>query len=306
MRTGVIPSFVPDPDLYPFESRWFDGPHGRMHYVDEGPRDAPPIVMCHGNPTWSFLYSELIIRLRDRYRCIAADLIGMGLSERPINASYTLENHGRSLTALVDHLGLQGFVLVAQDWGGPTGLSMAVERAERVRGLVLGDTWCWFKGTPLFRTWSGVSRVPPVKLLLNRTGILVDVALRGMTHRRLTEREMEHYRAVQATPDLRPAMATAFPRQIISARPALERLERDVAARLSDKPALLIVAGKSRGFRPADRTRLHGYFADRTILELPRASHYFQHDAPDEIAAAVHDRFGPNPASGSVIPRLTS
>jgi haloalkane dehalogenase len=73
--------FSPDPQLYPFESRWFDSSRGRMHYVDEGPTDsdAPPILFCHGNPTWSFLYRDTIVALRDRFRCIAPDYLGFGL-----------------------------------------------------------------------------------------------------------------------------------------------------------------------------------------------------------------------------------
>uniref|UniRef100_UPI0019168E81 alpha/beta fold hydrolase n=1 Tax=Mycobacterium paraintracellulare TaxID=1138383 RepID=UPI0019168E81 len=73
--------FTPDPALYPFASRWFGGSRGRMHYVDAG--EGPPILLCHGNPTWSFLYRDIIVALRDRFRCIAPDYLGFGLSERP-------------------------------------------------------------------------------------------------------------------------------------------------------------------------------------------------------------------------------
>jgi haloalkane dehalogenase len=67
--------------LYPFESRWFDSSAGRVHYIDEG--SGPPILFCHGNPTWSFLYRHIVHQLRDRFRCVAADYLGFGLSERP-------------------------------------------------------------------------------------------------------------------------------------------------------------------------------------------------------------------------------
>jgi len=63
--------FTPDPQLYPFESRWYDSSRGRIHYIDEG--NGPPILFCHGNPTWSFLYREIVVGLRDRFRCIAPD-----------------------------------------------------------------------------------------------------------------------------------------------------------------------------------------------------------------------------------------
>jgi haloalkane dehalogenase len=63
--------FSPDRSLYPFESRWFESSHGRMHYIDEG--TGPPLLLCHGNPTWSFLYRHMVRALRDRFRCVAMD-----------------------------------------------------------------------------------------------------------------------------------------------------------------------------------------------------------------------------------------
>ena len=75
-------SFTPSPQLYPFESRWFESSAGRVHYVDEG--EGQPILMCHGNPTWSFLYRNVIRSLRDRFRCIAVDYPGFGLSDHPM------------------------------------------------------------------------------------------------------------------------------------------------------------------------------------------------------------------------------
>jgi pimeloyl-ACP methyl ester carboxylesterase len=87
------------------ESRWFDSSRGRLHYVHEG--NGPPILLCHGNPTWSFLYRDIIVALRDRFRCIAPDYLSFGLSERP-------------------------YLSMGQDWGGP--ISMAVDAGhERLR-----------------------------------------------------------------------------------------------------------------------------------------------------------------------------
>ena len=117
--------FVPDENVYPFESRWFDSSAGRVHYIDEG--TGPPIVFCHGSPTWSFLYRKVVAGLRDRYRCIAVDYLGFGLSERPQNFGYRISEHTTILGELIDHLQLDGFVLMGQDWGGPIGLGTATE-----------------------------------------------------------------------------------------------------------------------------------------------------------------------------------
>ncbi|MDZ7761509.1 MAG: alpha/beta fold hydrolase [Desulfovermiculus sp.] len=106
-----------DRKKYPFESRYFAVSAGRMHYVDEGA--GSPIVMVHGNPTWSFLYRNLIKRLRPQYRCVAADHIGFGLSDNPEDWSYRPEDHAQNLSALIDGLGLSDITFVLQDWGGP-------------------------------------------------------------------------------------------------------------------------------------------------------------------------------------------
>ncbi len=108
--------FSPDRRLFPFESRWFDGAGPRIHYVDEG--SGTPVVMFHGNPTWSFLYRKVILLLRDRCRCIAMDYPGFGLSDRPEGYSYTVAEHAEVIGKLVDSLNLEGFIVMGQDWGG--------------------------------------------------------------------------------------------------------------------------------------------------------------------------------------------
>jgi pimeloyl-ACP methyl ester carboxylesterase len=129
--------FAPDPALYPFTSRWFDSSRGRVHYVDEG--SGPVIMFFHGNPTWSFLYRDIITGLRDQFRCIAADYLGFGMSERPSGFSYRIEEHAHVMGELVDRLDLDGYLTVGQDWGGPISMAVDIARADRVRGVVLGN-----------------------------------------------------------------------------------------------------------------------------------------------------------------------
>src|ERR687888_902683 len=112
--------FSPSPELYPFEPYWFDAGGVRLHYVDEG--TGMPIVMFHGNGSWSFLYRKLIQRLRDRFRCIAPDYPGVGLSDHPDDYRYTPQEHATLVGRLVDSLGLDRFVVMGQDWGGPIGM----------------------------------------------------------------------------------------------------------------------------------------------------------------------------------------
>jgi haloalkane dehalogenase len=124
---------------YPFTSRYFDAPAGRMHYLDEGSGD--PILFVHGNPVWSFVYRHLIKSLCGSYRCIAPDHLGFGLSDKPAHWSYLPEEHAKNLELLLESLNLERITLVINDWGGPIGISYAIRHPERVRNLVITNSW---------------------------------------------------------------------------------------------------------------------------------------------------------------------
>jgi cis-3-alkyl-4-acyloxetan-2-one decarboxylase len=131
--------------LYPFRSRYLELDRLRYHYVDEG--SGEPIVMVHGNPTWSFFFRRLIKGLSDKYRTIVPDHIGCGLSDRPDDADYdfTLESRVNDFGLFTDALGLTHDVtLIVHDWGGAIGLAWAVRHLERVRRLVVLNTAAFF------------------------------------------------------------------------------------------------------------------------------------------------------------------
>ena len=116
---------------YPFEPRYVtiaDPLHGplRMHYVDMGPSDGEPVLLVHGQPTWSYLYRKMIVRLAERgLRAIAPDYIGYGRSDKITDRlAYTLEGHVEWLAAFARTLDLRSVTLFAQDWGGPIGFGL--------------------------------------------------------------------------------------------------------------------------------------------------------------------------------------
>lgn len=128
-----------DTDLYPFAPRTFATQYGAMNYLDEG--SGLPAVMVHGTPTWSFLYRHFVKALSGRYRCVVPDHLGFGLSDRPKGFPFTPRAHAANLTALLDHLDLKEYTLVVHDYGGPIGLASALKHPERVRALVIINTW---------------------------------------------------------------------------------------------------------------------------------------------------------------------
>jgi haloalkane dehalogenase len=283
----MIVDFTPSPDLYPFESKWFESSVGRVHYIDEGA--GRPIVFSHGQPMWSFLYRHIVSGLRDRFRCVVIDYPGYGLSVRPDGYGYTPKEHAAVLGELVDHLGLDDMIAMGQDWGGPIVMSMAANRSARVTGIVLGNTWFW-RGNSTMRLFSRFMSTRFMQRRIVEANWFVEKIPKGVATG-LSDEAMEHYRAVQPTPESRVAVAVA-PRQLIASGDWLEDLESQVKANLASKPVLLVWGMKDQGFPRRILNRMKGVFSDLVVIELPDAEHYIQEDAPNEIITAIIDRFG--------------
>ncbi len=134
--------------LYPWAGAYLELASGhRLHYLDEG--TGEPIVMVHGNPTWSFYYRNLIRDLSSNYRCIAVDHMGCGLSDKPQDYPYTLEQHVDNLSTLIDSLDLDKITLVVHDWGGPIGFGAAQRHADKIRRIVILNTGVFEGPVPL-------------------------------------------------------------------------------------------------------------------------------------------------------------
>jgi len=282
--------FAPSPELYPFQSRWFESAVGRVHYIDEG--QGRPIVFFHGNPTWSFLYRDIIARLRDRYRCLALDYPGFGLSDHPEQGySYTAAEHCQVATEWWASLGIEDAIVFGQDWGGPVGLGTALNHAGAVTGLAFGNTWFWPADHVLMHGFSWLMSSGPVQNQILENNLFVDRLIPMGTRRHLSDDEMEHYRAVQPTADARVGVAE-FPRQIREATDYLGRLARDVPDAFGDRPALLVWGERDPVF-PKSRVlpRWKRTFPNHEYVALPTAKHFIQEDEPAVIADAIAARF---------------
>jgi haloalkane dehalogenase len=128
---------------FPFQPHYFENDGMRMHYLDEGPIDAPVALLMHGMPSWSYLYRYMIPALRAAgYRCVAPDHIGFGKSDKVTDPEwYNIARHTANITRLVQHLDLRNITLFVQDWGGPTGLAQYAQMPERFSRLVIMNTW---------------------------------------------------------------------------------------------------------------------------------------------------------------------
>lgn len=140
----MIPALPDDiRQLYPFDPHWVEVGGYTLHYVDEGPREERAVVLLHGNPTWSFLYRDIIpLIVSAGYRVVAPDYLGCGRSDHARReAEYAIAHHISRTLATLDAAGVKRAVFFCQDWGGPIGLGMAVARTSLLAGLVLGNTF---------------------------------------------------------------------------------------------------------------------------------------------------------------------
>jgi haloalkane dehalogenase len=145
-------------DDFPYPPRYHGWEDLRIHYVDEGPRDAPVMLLLHGMPTWAYLYRDVIPPLLEAgYRCVAPDHAGFGRSDKPTDLHwYTIARHTEILASLIHALDLRDVTLVCQDWGGPIGLAQVATEPERFARLCVMNTWLHhpeFRYTEAIRGW---------------------------------------------------------------------------------------------------------------------------------------------------------
>jgi haloalkane dehalogenase len=286
MRRVERPDWV-DPELYPFEDRELAVDGARMHYVDEG--EGPPLLLLHGNPTWSFLYRELIRGLRDRFRCIALDYPGFGLSVPALGYGFTPAEHARVVEDVVIALDLHDAAMMVQDWGGPIGFAVAGRHPERFARFIIGNTWAWpVQRNPTVWAFARMMGGPVGRRLIQNRNIFVEAALPGGVKRvTLSPAVMAHYRGPFPTPASRFPVAV-MPREILGSAPFLAGVEATLT-RVADRPALIVWPDRDVAFGKRERRRWERVFPNHRTVELAGAGHYIQEDAPGEIVAAIRD-----------------
>ena len=282
---------TPNPDwldrsLFPFESRFVDVAGQKVHYVDEG--SGPTLLLLHGNPTWSFLYRHLIRLLAPRFRCVALDYPGFGLSEATPTYGYTPREHSCVVDGVIDALGLTDITLMVQDWGGPIGLGVAGRRPELVQALVIGNAFAWPAGRSRgLATFSRIIGGRLARYLITRHNALVRWLIPAGVDRTLTDAEMAAYTDPFPTPEAR-LPTWIFVREIRRSEAYLCEVEAGLA-RLADKPTLIVWGDADGAFRAPDRDRFAKLFPHNRVVNLRGAKHFIQENAPDEIAKAIVD-----------------
>lgn len=293
---------VVSPELYPFAGAYLDLDGNRLHYLDEG--SGEPLVMLHGNPTWSFYYRNLVKAFRDRYRTIVPDHIGCGKSDKPGLDSYpyTLKRRVSDLGVLLDNLGVnENITLIVHDWGGMIGMAYATLHPEKIKRLVILNTgafhlpktkpfpWSlWFCRTPLLGS-----------LLVRGANAFSGAAVRWCATRRPLTAEIRH--------------GYLAPYDTWANRVAVLRFVQDIPLRSGDTGYDLVsrVENNLGQFRKVptiicwgekdfvfDRHFLDQWMAllpEAKVHRFPDAGHYVLEDAGDEIAEIIDGFLEENP-----------
>jgi len=278
--------------LYPFESRRLDLDGLGYHYLDEGV--GPPLLFVHGNPTWSFYWRNLILAFRDRFRAIAVDHMGCGLSDKPQRYSYTLSRHVANLDRLIEQLDLRDVTLVAHDWGGAIALGAALQQPERVGRLVLFNTGAF---PPPFI---------PLRIRACRTPLLGSVALRGLNLFARAALRMAVEKPERMTPAVRAGLLAPYDNW--AHRVAVDGFVRDIPMSprhptwqtlaeieaglptLAHLPSLLVWGMRDWCFTPECLRRFECVFPQAEVHRLEDAGHYVVEDAHETIVPLV-ERF---------------
>jgi haloalkane dehalogenase len=274
---------------YPFAPRYVEVDGLRMHYVDEGPRDAAPVLMLHGEPSWSYLYRKVPVIAAAGFRAVAPDVVGFGRSDKPADPrAYSYARHVAWMHAFVRSLRLDGITLVAQDWGSLIGLRVAAEDPGRFARIVVanGALPTGDGHVPLlFRAWQLWARWTPWLPV----GRIVQAGTRAKLPREVRRAydapfpSERHKEGARAFPPLVPTRPDDPAREAnLRAWEVLERWE---------KPFLTAYGQHERITRGAERPfqrRVPGA-AGQPHATLPGAGHFLQEDAGEELARVVVD-----------------
>ncbi|MWC29179.1 alpha/beta fold hydrolase [Paenibacillus sp. MMS18-CY102] len=279
--------FEVDPEEYPFTDHWLPYRDGYIHYVDEG--QGPTVLLLHGNPTWSYLYRNVMKELRGDYRLIAPDYPGFGMSKAPSGYRFTPQEHSEAIQDLIRRLNLKDLIMVVQDWGGPIGLNYAVQHRENLRGIVVMNTWAWPATLLPMKLFSIVMGGWPFGYWLQtqRNFFAKAIVPHGIHHaENITDRLRKAYTNPFPTPKSR-IPTWVFPRSIRKARAWLANIESKLPS-LSGLPAQILWGTQdSAGFPLAQMEKWQRALPLNETEILEDASHYVQEDRPDRVASAI-------------------
>ena len=287
---------------WPFLPNFFDGNGFLMHYVDEGPRQANPIILLHGEPTWGYLYRKFIPELSKSYRVVVPDMMGFGKSETPQDKEYTLKTHVENLSKLIDNLKLTNITFVGQDWGGPITAAYSIRNLNKVKSFVLINTLFGYSKeerpkhlSPWFH-W--INKHYKDKTLDGILGELGSTLLSVMKIPNFTNNNIINETWINAYSAQFPDRASCkgainFPLDALLNRIVpyiVEGIKQGDLKSLCSKPAVLAYGMKDKAIEPDYAIRdFKALFPSSKVVEMPKAGHYSQEDEPELLINLIKE-----------------
>ena len=287
---------------WPFLPNFFDGNGFQMHYVDVGPRQANPIILLHGEPTWGYLYRKFIPELSKSYRVVVPDMMGFGKSETPQDKEYTLKTHVENLSRLIDNLKLTNITFVGQDWGGPITAAYSIRNLNKVKSFVLINTLFGYSKeerpknlSPWFQ-W--INKHYQDKTLDGILGELGSTLLSVMKIPNFTNNNIINDTWINAYSSQFPDRASCkgainFPLDALLNRIVpyiLEGIKQGDLKSLCLKPAVLAYGMKDKAIEPDYAIRdFKALFPGSKVVEMPNAGHYSQEDEPELLINLIKE-----------------
>lgn len=287
---------------WPFKPNFFKGNGFSQHFVDEGPRDASPIIMLHGEPTWGYIYRKFIPALSKENRIIVPDHMGFGKSETPQDKEYTLKTHVENLSNLIEFLDLKNITFVGQDWGGPIIGAYSIRNIKNVKSYFLINTLFGYSReerpqslSPWFK-W--IKKHYDNKTLDGILGELGSTVLSVMKIPNFTNSEVIDDDWINAYSSQFPDRASCkgainFPLDALLNRMVpyiLEGFKLGDLKSLCSKPAFLAYGMQDRAIEPDYAIRdFKALFPNSKVFKLPNAGHYSQEDEPEVLINLIKD-----------------
>lgn len=285
-------------DLYPYSSHflpreWAEGT-ARLHYLDEG--QGSPVLLVHGNPTWSFYWRALVNDLRETHRIVVPDHIGCGLSDKPSRYPYQLDRHIDNLIALIESLDLREIVLGVHDWGGAIGLGAATRMPERFRKLLILNTGAF---PPHF---------VPFRIRLCHLPVLGKIGVQGLNGFVRAALRMTTSRPEGLSVDVKAGLAAPYDSWshrvgvygFVSDIPyrkshptwrRLEQIERDMT-RLCHLPARVVWGMDDWCFNESCLDKMSQLLPQAEVVRLSAVGHYVMEDAPHRVLEEMRQLLG--------------
>jgi haloalkane dehalogenase len=260
-----------------------------MHYIDEGEGD--PIVMLHGNPGWSFEFRNVIKELSKTNRCIAIDHIGFGLSDKPFSFDYLPSSHARNFELLMDYLNLNNITMTFNDWGGPIGLSYAIKHPEKMKKLVVLNTYLWsVENDPYYQKFSGMMGGKIGRFFIKHFNVFGKFFLKKVVGdpKSLPKNIHQHYYKHLTTKEDRKGCYT-FPHEVVASGKWLDSLwqQRD---KINSIPTTFVWGMKDIAFREKELNYWVENWNNPKVVKLEKVGHYPQEEASYEVIKAIQDK----------------